>query len=113
MFDRILAAREALRGHAHLTPVCTSRTLDGLVGARVHLKCENLQRVGAFKFRGAFHALTRLSAEERARGVATYSSGNHAQALALAGRLLGAPVTVVMPADAAASKRAATEGYGA
>jgi threonine dehydratase len=109
----VRAAAERLRGHAHRTPVLTSRTLDGRVGARVFVKAECFQRAGAFKFRGAFNALSRLSAEERARGVLAYSSGNHAGAVALAGRELGIPVVVVMPGDAPAAKVAATRGYGA
>lgn len=113
MFPAILAASERLRGHAHRTPIHHSRTLDALAGAEVLLKCENFQRGGAFKFRGAFNALSLLSDEQRARGVITYSSGNHAQAIALAGRLLGVQTTVVMPDNAPAIKRAATEGYGA
>ena len=113
MFPAILAAAERLRGHAHRTPIHRSRTLDALAGAEVLLKCENFQRVGAFKFRGAFNAISLLSDEQRARGVITYSSGNHAQAIALAGRLLGVQTTVVMPENAPAIKRAATEGYGA
>ncbi len=113
MWERLLAARDRLRGIANVTPVVTSRTLDEKVGARVFLKCESFQRVGAFKFRGAYNAISRLSAAERARGVLAYSSGNHAQAVALAGRILGVPTTIVMPADAPAIKRAATEGYGA
>ncbi len=113
MFPAILAASERLRGHAHRTPIHRSRTLDALAGAEILLKCENFQRGGAFKFRGAFNAISLLSAEQRARGVITYSSGNHAQAIALAGRLLGAQTTVVMPDNAPAIKRAATEGYGA
>ncbi len=113
MFERIRDARGRLRGVAHVTPIVTSRTLDERAGARVFLKCENLQRVGAFKFRGAFNAISRLGDAERARGVIAYSSGNHAQAVSLVGRLLGVAVTIVMPADAARSKRAATEGYGA
>jgi threonine dehydratase len=91
----------------------TSRTLDGLLGGRVVLKAEGLQRMGAFKFRGAYNAISQLSAEERQRGVVTSSSGNHAQAVALASSLLGARATILMPRDAPASKRAATEGYGA
>jgi threonine dehydratase len=102
-----------LAGIAHRTPVLTSRTLNELVGAEVWLKPENFQRAGAFKFRGAYNAVSRLSPDETRRGVVTYSSGNHAQALALAGKLLGAPVTVVMPSDAPAAKLAATRGYGA
>lgn len=109
----VRAAAERLRGVAHHTPAATSRTLDGLTGARVVLKCENLQRSGAFKFRGAFNALSLLPERERARGVLAFSSGNHAGALSLAGRLLGVPVAVLMPDDAPAVKRAATEGYGA
>src|SRR5438034_10258541 len=107
-FDDILEASARLDGVAHRTPVHRSRTVDERTGARVFFKCENLQRMGAFKFRGAYNALSRLSPAERARGVVTYSSGNHAQAVALAGRLLGAPVTVVMPADAPAVKVEAT-----
>ncbi len=113
MFAKILEARKRLKGHANVTPVMTSRTLDGLVGARVFLKCENLQRVGAFKFRGAFNAIEQLGEEQKAKGVITFSSGNHAQAVALVGRLLGIRTTVVMPNDAPAVKRRATEGYGA
>lgn len=113
MFPAILAAADRLREHAHRTPIHRSRTLDALAGAEVLLKCENFQRGGAFKFRGAFNAISLLSDEQRARGVITYSSGNHAQAIALAGRLLGVQTTVVMPDNAPAIKRAATEGYGA
>ncbi len=113
MFDQVQAAAARLDGIAHRTPVMTSRTLDEWVGAEVLLKCENLQRVGAFKFRGAYNAISQLSDEARARGVITYSSGNHAQAVALACRLLGAQAVIVMPDNAPATKRAATEGYGA
>lgn len=113
LLERLRRARETLRGVAHETAVVTSSTLDERVGAQVFLKCENLQRIGAFKFRGAYNAISGLSPEERDRGVLTYSSGNHGQAIALAGRLLGAPVTVVMPQGAPAVKRLATEGYGA
>lgn len=112
-FERIQAARERLRGHAHVTPVMTSRTLDERCGAQVFLKCENLQRVGAFKFRGALNAILQLSDEQKSRGVVTHSSGNHAQAVALVGRLLGVKTTVVMPHNAPATKRQATEAYGA
>src|SRR5215218_8600598 len=87
-FDDVLAAAERLRGVAHPTPVVTSRTVDGLVGARVFFKCENLQRGGAFKFRGAYNALAHLAPDKKHKGVIAYSSGNHAQAVALAGRLL-------------------------
>ncbi len=113
MFGRIEAAGERLRGQAAVTPVQTSRTLNRMAGTDIFLKCENFQRVGAFKFRGAYNAVSRLSPEEKARGVVTFSSGNHAQATALAGRLLGVATTVVMPADAPLIKRAATEAYGA
>lgn len=113
MFQRILAAQKRLHGHAHITPVMTSRTLDQRAGAGVYLKCENFQRVGAFKFRGAFNAMSQLSKGESKRGVITHSSGNHAQAIALVGRLLGIQTTIVMPDDAPAIKRAATQSYGA
>ncbi|WP_438036839.1 pyridoxal-phosphate dependent enzyme [Sorangium sp. So ce204] len=99
--------------HAHVTPVMTSRTIDGIAGARVFFKCENLQRVGAFKFRGASNAVMSLSDEEARRGVATHSSGNHAAALALAARIRGVAAYIVMPENAPAVKRAAVEGYGA
>jgi threonine dehydratase len=113
MFDRIQAAKKRLNGQANITPVMTSRTLDHQVGAAVYLKCENYQRVGAFKFRGAYNAMAQLAEEDGRRGVITHSSGNHAQAIALVGRLLGIQTTIVMPNDAPATKRAATEGYGA
>ncbi|MBW3583115.1 MAG: threonine/serine dehydratase [Euryarchaeota archaeon] len=112
-FDDVVAAHARIRGLVHRTPVVTSRLLDEATGLSVHLKCENLQRTGSFKFRGASHAVSRLSQEERERGVVTHSSGNHAQALALAARLQGVPATVVMPETASRVKRAATEGYGA
>ncbi|HEY0019994.1 MAG TPA: threo-3-hydroxy-L-aspartate ammonia-lyase [Longimicrobium sp.] len=111
--DDVRAAAELLRGVAHRTPVMTSRTLDERLGATVFFKCENLQRGGAFKFRGAYNAVSRLTDEERARGVLAYSSGNHAQAVALTGRLLGVRTTIVMPEDAPASKIEGTRGYGA
>ena len=113
MFNRILEARQRLQGHAHVTPVMTSRTLDEILGVNVFFKCENLQRVGAFKFRGAFNAIEQLSRAQRVKGVITFSSGNHAQAVALVGRLLGVKATVVMPRNAPAVKRRATEAYGA
>ncbi len=109
----VLAARERLRGVAHETPVMTSSTLDEWTGASVFLKCENFQRIGAFKFRGAYNAISRLSPEAQARGVLTYSSGNHAQAVAKVCALLGVDATIVMPVNAPLTKRAATEGYGA
>ena len=112
-FHDVRDAAARLSGAANRTPVFTSRTLDAMTGARVYLKCENFQRGGAFKFRGAYNALSRLSDEERARGVLTYSSGNHAQAVALSGRLLGIRVVVVMPRDAPAAKIEGTRGYGA
>jgi len=111
VWEDIRAARRRLEGVAHRTPVLTSRTLDGVTGSRVFLKAENFQRVGAFKFRGAYNALAGL--DPAPRGVVTYSSGNHAQALALAGRLRGVTVTVVMPDDAPRAKREASCGYGA
>jgi len=113
LFGMVRDAAARLRGVAHLTPVMTSRHLNERLAAEVFLKCENFQRIGAFKFRGAYNAMSRLSAEERRRGVVTFSSGNHAQAVALVGRLLGIDACVVMPADAPAIKRQATEGYGA
>lgn len=113
MYDKVLAARERLKGQAHLTPVMTSRTLNERVGAEVFLKCENYQRVGAFKFRGAYNAISQLSDDQKARGVLTFSSGNHGQATALVCKLLGISAVVVMPTDASAAKRAAVEGYGA
>ncbi len=112
-FDDVRRAAVTLQGVAHRTPVITSAALDGRVGATVLLKAENLQRVGAFKFRGAYNAVASLDDATRARGVVTASSGNHAQALALAARLHGIPATILMPQDAPASKRVATEGYGA
>lgn len=102
-----------MAGVAHRTPVVTSRTLDAMAGASLFLKCENLQRGGAFKFRGAYTALSRLPEPQRAAGVLAFSSGNHAQAVALAARELGTSATIVMPLDAPASKVAATRGYGA
>ena len=111
-YDDVAAAAQRIQGHAHRTPVLTSRTLDEALGARVFLKCENLQRMGAFKFRGAFNALSRFSPAQRKAGVVAFSSGNHAQAIALAARLLEIPATIVMPHDAPAAKVAATKGYG-
>src|SRR5439155_430604 len=109
----VASAAERLAGHAHRTPVMTSHTVDGRTGAQVFFKCENFQRMGAFKFRGAYNAMSRLAPEERRRGVLAYSSGNHAQAVAVAGKMLGVRVTIVMPADAPAVKLDATRGYGA
>ncbi|REC95179.1 threo-3-hydroxy-L-aspartate ammonia-lyase [Kushneria indalinina] len=112
-FDDVVAASERIQGHAHRTPVMTSRTLDEAMGAQVFFKCENFQRMGAFKFRGAFNALSRFSPEQKQAGVVAFSSGNHAQAIALSARLQGIPATIVMPEDAPAAKVAATQGYGA
>ncbi len=112
-FDDVVAARGRLAGVAHRTPVLTSRTLDAQVGASVFLKAEHQQRIGAFKFRGGYNALAAMSDEERRRGVVAFSSGNHAQAVALAAKLFDVPATIVMPHNAPASKLAATEGYGA
>ncbi len=112
-FADIQAAAERLRGIAHRTPVLTSTTLDRRLGMQVFMKAENLQRMGAFKFRGGYNAVNVLSNAERARGVVAFSSGNHAQAVALAAQLHGCRATIVMPQDAPASKLAATRGYGA
>ncbi|MEU4310045.1 threo-3-hydroxy-L-aspartate ammonia-lyase [Streptomyces rochei] len=112
-FVDVRDAAARLDGVAHRTPVLTSRALDALVGAETFVKCENFQRVGAFKFRGAYNAASRLSAGQLAKGIAAYSSGNHAQAVALAARELGTTAVVLMPEDAPRSKREATAGYGA
>src|SRR3954464_7946792 len=111
--EAIRLVAERLAPWVHRTPVLTSRALDERCGGSVFLKCENFQKVGAFKIRGAMNALLQLGEAERARGVITHSSGNHGQALAQAGRWLGVPVTVVMPRTAPSIKRSATEGYGA
>jgi threo-3-hydroxy-L-aspartate ammonia-lyase len=111
-FEDVRAAAQRIEGQAHKTPVITSRTVDEEFGARVFFKCENLQRMGAFKFRGAFNALSRFDARQRKAGVVAFSSGNHAQAIALSARILGIPATIVMPHDAPAAKVAATKGYG-
>ncbi|RSN61466.1 pyridoxal-5'-phosphate-dependent protein [Amycolatopsis sp. WAC 04182] len=111
--DDIRDAAARLAGVAHRTPVVRSRTLDDLVGAEVFIKCENLQRVGAFKFRGAYNAASRLSPEQLAKGIAAYSSGNHAQAVALAARELGSSAVILIPEDTPQSKKDATAGYGA
>jgi threonine dehydratase len=112
-FDDVRAAAERLYGVAHHTPVVRSRTLDERCGAQVFLKCENLQRMGAFKFRGAYNLLSTLSPSEKKAGVVAFSSGNHAQGVALAARILGIPATIVMPSDAPAVKLEATREYGA
>lgn len=111
-YDDVVAASERLQGQAHRTPVLTSRTVDEALGASVFFKCENFQRMGAFKFRGAFNALSRFTPEQRRRGAIAFSSGNHAQAIALSTRLLDIPATIVMPKDAPAAKVDATRGYG-
>ena len=111
-FSDVESAAAQIRGVAHRTPVLTSHTIDERTGAEVFFKCENLQRGGAFKFRGAYNALSRLSPAERRQGVVTFSSGNHAQAIALAGRVLDIPRVIVMPSDAPEVKRIATAGYG-
>jgi len=113
MVARLLGARQRLASVAHRTPVATSATLDDRLGARVFLKCESLQRMGAFKFRGAYNTIAQLPEEARVRGVVAYSSGNHAQAVALVARTLGLPAIIVMPSFAPASKIEATRGYGA
>lgn len=112
-FENVTAAAQRLAGIAHRTPIVTSRTLNELTSAEVFCKCENLQRAGAFKFRGAFNTISQLSDEQRRRGVVSFSSGNHAQAVALVGKLLHTPTVIVMPNDAPAVKLAATRGYGA
>lgn len=111
-YQDVVAAAARLEGHAHRTPVLRSRTADQDLGAEVFIKAENLQRMGAFKFRGAFNALSRLDDEQRRNGVVTFSSGNHAQAVALSASLLGISATILMPQDAPAAKVAATQGYG-
>ena len=109
----VVAAHERIAGVVHRTPILTSRTVDEAVNARVFFKCENFQRAGAFKLRGAYNALVQLSPEQKAAGVVAFSSGNHAQAVALAAKLLGIKSVMVMPSDAPASKMAATRDYGA
>ncbi|MFB4266154.1 threo-3-hydroxy-L-aspartate ammonia-lyase [Nonomuraea sp. GTA35] len=111
--DDVHDAAARIKGVAHRTPVLRSRTLDSLVGAEVFVKCENFQRIGAFKFRGAYNAVSRLTPDQLARGIAAYSSGNHAQAAALAARELGGSAVIVMPEDTPRSKLEATAGYGA
>jgi threonine dehydratase len=112
-FSDVEAAAARLHGVAHRTPVATSRTADEMTGARLYFKCENLQRMGAFKFRGAYNALAQFTQQQKARGVIAFSSGNHAQAIALSARLIGMPALIVMPQDAPPLKIAATKGYGA
>ena len=109
----IEAAAARIEGVAHRTPVATSTQFDALTGCEAYFKCENLQRMGAFKFRGAYNSLAKLTPEQRKKGVVAFSSGNHAQAVALAGKLLGVPAVIVMPKDAPSVKVAATRGYGA
>jgi threonine dehydratase len=111
-YGDVAAAAARIAGHAHRTPVLRSRTANAELGAEIFFKCENFQRMGAFKFRGAFNALARFDAVQRRAGVVTFSSGNHAQATALAATLLGMPAAIVMPQDAPAAKVAATRGYG-
>jgi len=111
-YDDVAAAAARIAGHAHRTPVLTSSTADAELGARIFFKCENFQRMGAFKFRGAYNALARFDERQRAGGVVAFSSGNHAQAISLAATLLGMPAVIVMPHDAPAAKVAATKGYG-
>jgi threonine dehydratase len=111
-YDDVVHAASRVAGVANRTPVLTSRTVDEAFGAQVFFKCENMQRMGAFKFRGAYNALMKFSPEQRRAGVVAFSSGNHAQAIALSAKLLGIPATIVMPQDAPAAKVAATRGYG-
>lgn len=112
-YDDVARAHERIKPVARRTPVLTSATIDALTGASVHFKCENFQRMGAFKFRGGYNALSQLTPEQKKRGVVAFSSGNHAQAVALSGKLLGVPAVIVMPTDAPPVKLAATRGYGA
>jgi threo-3-hydroxy-L-aspartate ammonia-lyase len=109
----VVAAAQRLESYAHKTPALTSRFADEMLGAKVYFKAENLQRMGAFKFRGGFNSLAKFSTEQKAKGVVAFSSGNHAQAIALSARILGMPAVIVMPQDAPAAKIAATKGYGA
>jgi threonine dehydratase len=112
-YEDVAAAARRIEGHAHRTPVLRSATADRLAGARLFFKCENFQRMGAFKFRGAFNSLAKFTAEQKRGGVIAFSSGNHAQAIALAAKLLGIPAVIMMPLDAPAAKMEATRGYGA
>ncbi|MYN38268.1 threo-3-hydroxy-L-aspartate ammonia-lyase [Duganella sp. FT109W] len=112
-FEDVVAASERIAGVAHRTPVLSSSTANAELGAEIFFKCENYQRMGAFKFRGGYNSLARFTPEQRKAGVVAFSSGNHAQAIALSARLLGMPATIVMPHDAPAAKVAATRGYGA
>lgn len=112
-YEDVAQAAERILGAAHRTPVLTSRTVNEEFGAEVFFKCENMQRMGAFKFRGGYNALAKFSPEQRRAGVVAFSSGNHAQAIALSAKILGMPATIVMPQDAPAAKVAATRGYGA
>ena len=111
-YQDVLAAARRLQGQAHPTPVLRSATADRLLKAELFFKCENFQRMGAFKFRGAFNAISQFDAQQRNAGVLTFSSGNHAQAVALSARILGVPATILMPLDAPQAKIAATRGYG-
>lgn len=112
-YDDVVAASARIAGQAHRTPVLRSRTANAMLGAEVFFKCENFQRMGAFKFRGGFNALARFSPEQRKRGALAFSSGNHAQAIALSAQILHMPAVILMPQDAPAAKLAATRGYGA
>ena len=112
IFKQVKAAQKRIKGHAHITPIMTSRTLNQISGAQIYLKCENFQRMGAFKYRGAYNAMSKLTTKQKERGIITYSSGNHAQAVAMVGRLLRIKTVVVMPANAPVIKRMATEAYG-
>ncbi|MHA2274434.1 MAG: pyridoxal-phosphate dependent enzyme, partial [Candidatus Kariarchaeaceae archaeon] len=113
MLDKILQAYELIKTGANKTPVLTSRTLNEITGCTVYIKCENFQRGGAFKFRGAFNAISNLTSEAKSKGIVTHSSGNHAQAVALVGKILGIKTTIVMPNNAPQVKVEATKGYGA
>lgn len=111
-YKDVAEAHQRILPYLNKTPVLTSRTINALTGAQFYFKCENFQRMGAFKFRGAMNALSQFTAEQRKNGVVTFSSGNHAQAIALSAKLLGIPATIIMPEDAPKAKVAATKGYG-
>ena len=113
MIEQIIQAQKRLEGQAHKTPVLSSRTLNKQIGAEVYFKCENFQRIGAFKFRGAYNCISQLSQVEKDRGIIAFSSGNHAQAVALVGKMLGIKTTIIMPNNAPQIKLTATKGYGA
>lgn len=111
-YPDVVEAHQRILPYLNKTPILTSRTINELTGAQFYFKCENFQRIGAFKFRGAMNALSQFTGEQRKNGVITFSSGNHAQAIALSAKLLGIPATIIMPEDAPTAKMQATKGYG-